>query len=170
MIIPDRSRAVRRGVRGRHAVNKLISAPAAMEALGETRPEALVGHTLAVPTENGAVEYRLDEYLFQQDAFVATLVPPINEGTHPVRQNPEATQVRVCRCGKWPDHHVHGADPCGCDDCRSSQFRVYLDRNPQEFAQLLRREIRLDPAWWRRELAKQVRIDTARNVDQALRP
>ena len=39
--------------------------------------------------------------------------------THQFEQNPEAAQVRVCRCGKWPDHHVHGADPCGCDDCRS---------------------------------------------------
>lgn len=44
--------------------------------------------------------------------------------THPFEQSPDATQVRVCRCGKWPDHHVHGADPCGCDDCRVGPVHV----------------------------------------------
>jgi flavin-dependent thymidylate synthase len=26
---------------------------------------------------------------------------------HVFEQNPEAMQVRVCRCGKWPDHQIH---------------------------------------------------------------
>jgi hypothetical protein len=41
-------------------------------------------------------------------------------GVHAFEQNPAATQVSVCICGKWRDHHVHGADPCGCDACRTS--------------------------------------------------
>jgi hypothetical protein len=40
-------------------------------------------------------------------------------GVHAFKQNPAATQVSVCICGKWRDHHMHGADPCGCDACRT---------------------------------------------------
>lgn len=58
-------------------MSTLISAPAAMEALGATQPETLVGRILPVPTEDGPVEYRLDEYLFQQNAFVATPMPGV---------------------------------------------------------------------------------------------
>lgn len=33
------------------------------------------------------------------------------------------TWVSVCRCGLWPDHHVHTGDHllCGCDQCRSTR-------------------------------------------------
>lgn len=44
------------------------------------------------------------------------------------------------------------------------QIRVYLECNPQEFAHLLRREIRRDPEWWRREMAKQERLGWLGNL------
>lgn len=38
---------------------------------------------------------------------------------HPFEQRSDVTSVRVCHCGKWPDHHVHtGARAlCACDEC-----------------------------------------------------
>lgn len=42
-------------------------------------------------------------------------------GTHDFEQNPHApSTVQVCRCGKWPDHHIHTDDPlrCSCDEHR----------------------------------------------------
>lgn len=39
--------------------------------------------------------------------------------THRFEQVPDV-YVRVCHCGKWPDHHVHTGDPdsCSCDWCQ----------------------------------------------------
>jgi hypothetical protein len=54
-----------------------VKASAVQEAFGETSPEALVGRRLPVPTEGGVVEYRLSEYLVQQDAFVVTRVSDV---------------------------------------------------------------------------------------------
>ncbi|SCK20254.1 hypothetical protein YUYDRAFT_02108 [Streptomyces sp. ScaeMP-e48] len=42
---------------------------------------------------------------------------------HLFEQNPAAPEtVRVCRCGKWSDHHIHTGSTiaCGCDTCRST--------------------------------------------------
>lgn len=46
------------------------------------------------------------------------------QSTHLFEQNADATQVRVCVCGKWPDHHVHTGNQaaCGCDVCRGAQL------------------------------------------------
>lgn len=43
---------------------------------------------------------------------------------HPFEQHPAAPKTtRVCRCGKWPDHHIHTGDTttCGCDACRATE-------------------------------------------------
>jgi hypothetical protein len=50
------------------------------------------------------------------------------------------------------------------------EIREYLTRDASAFAAFLRREIRRDPAWWRRELRKQERIGTLGNLDRVLRP
>ncbi|MFD3640990.1 hypothetical protein [Streptomyces griseus] len=45
----------------------------------------------------------------------------VEDGLHLFEQNPAApANVRVCRCGKWPDHHLHTGTtaPCNCDTCR----------------------------------------------------
>lgn len=42
---------------------------------------------------------------------------------HLFERNPDADTVRVCRCGKWPDHHIHTGSTiaCGCDTCRTTE-------------------------------------------------
>jgi len=54
-----------------------VKASAVLEAFGETAPEALVGRRLPVPAEGGTVEYRISEYLIQQDAFVVMRVSDV---------------------------------------------------------------------------------------------
>ncbi|GAA2946442.1 hypothetical protein GCM10020227_11650 [Streptomyces flavovirens] len=51
------------------------------------------------------------------------LARPTERPTHPFEQHPAAETVRVCRCGKWSDHHVHTGDriTCGCDTCRTNR-------------------------------------------------
>ncbi|WP_405391089.1 hypothetical protein OG596_26475 [Streptomyces sp. NBC_01102] len=43
---------------------------------------------------------------------------------HPFEQHPDApASTHVCRCGKWPDHHIHTSNTttCGCDTCRATE-------------------------------------------------
>ncbi|HEY3683442.1 MAG TPA: hypothetical protein VGL93_10405 [Streptosporangiaceae bacterium] len=44
---------------------------------------------------------------------------------HDFEQNPHAN-VRVCRCGLWPDHHMHTGDQptCGCDADRADRVKA----------------------------------------------
>jgi hypothetical protein len=58
-------------------MRRLLKASAVLETLGETNPESLVGRRVLLRGEDGVDEYRLDEYLFQQDAFAAALMPGI---------------------------------------------------------------------------------------------
>lgn len=62
-------------LRARLSMPKIrVKAEGVIEALGGTSPEALVGRTIPVPLEDGVLEFRISEYLFQEDAFAVT--PP----------------------------------------------------------------------------------------------
>ena len=49
--------------------------------------------------------------------------PPTTTDHHAFEQDLRAETVIVCRCGKWPDHHIHTCDTrtCGCDACRTAR-------------------------------------------------
>lgn len=78
------------------------------------------------PTGRPGMQVRADGGWFPSwDAARWRALAALDDMTHPYEQTPEA-DVRVCRCGKWPDHHVHTGDraACSCDDCHLARCKV----------------------------------------------
>lgn len=57
------------------------------------------------------------------DQLHAALRERTTKDRHPFEQDPQAEHVLVCRCSKWPDHHIHGGEQtmCSCDTCRTTR-------------------------------------------------
>ena len=70
-------------------------------------------HVTSKPGRSGGLGHQLRSAEREDEA--ALRLP------HDYDQDPAAPYVRVCRCGLWRSHHIHGGDLwfCACDDCRA---------------------------------------------------
>lgn len=98
--------------------------------------------------------------------LIPDLDPAISEATYDrVQAALEAAGIDTFELHlQTPEQHEAHPIVVGPSDF---EIREYLTRDAPAFAAFLRRDMRRDPAWWRRELAKQARIG---NVDRVLRP
>lgn len=75
-------------------------------------------HVTSKPGRSGGLGHQLRSAESEDEA--ALRLP------HDYDQDPATPDVRVCRCGLWRSHHIHGGDLwfCACDDCREGTFHA----------------------------------------------
>jgi hypothetical protein len=56
--------------------------------------------------------------------------------THPFTPAADPGWILVCRCGKWPGHHVHTGDvaACTCDACCRARRKARRKDTSQQVA------------------------------------
>lgn len=101
--------------------------------------------------------------------IITILIPNADDATHERAQDAlQAAGIDTFELHlQTPEQHEAHPIVGGLSD---SEIREYLTRDASAFAAFLRREIRRDPDWWRRELRKQERIGALANLGRALRP